>query len=147
VLRRRPQLNGGEPRVAQQELAHRIALDLTAGRQIVLDDECADLGELDDPLPVVSAGIGEDDAAAACASGRVRPALGRARPASEESAAKRSGRERLGGRAVGQSSASGNDRCRRGGTRKFWRCVVVSTELKPCARERGSTSSFVPSGS
>ena len=36
--------------------------------------------------------------------------------------------------AAGHSSASGNERCRRGGTRKFWRCVVVSTELKPCAR-------------
>jgi hypothetical protein len=34
-----------------------------------------------------------------------------------------------------------------GGTRKFWRCVVVSTELKPCARLRGGVSSFVPSGS
>src|SRR5262249_54887869 len=48
--------------------------------------------------------------------------------------------------AVGHSSERGNDRCRRGGTRKFWRCVVVSTELKPCARPRGGTSSFVPSG-
>src|SRR5439155_6579797 len=49
--------------------------------------------------------------------------------------------------SVSHSSASGNERCRRGGTRKFCLCVVVSTELKPCARERAPTSSFVPSGS
>src|SRR5439155_18342654 len=36
--------------------------------------------------------------------------------------------------ARGQSSASGNARCRRGGTRKFCRCVVRSTSLKPCPR-------------
>ena len=44
------------------------------------------------------------------------------------------------------SSTSGNERCRRGGTRKFWRCVVRSTELKPWPRSRGSNGSFVPSG-
>src|SRR5581483_1588521 len=49
--------------------------------------------------------------------------------------------------AAGQSSARGNERCRRGGTRKFCLCVVVSTELKPCARERCATSSFAPFGS
>src|SRR5207244_1323905 len=48
--------------------------------------------------------------------------------------------------AAGHNSARGNERCRRGGTRKFWRCVVVSTELIPCARPRGGSSSFVPSG-
>src|SRR5581483_3008457 len=45
------------------------------------------------------------------------------------------------------SSASGNDRWRRGGTRKFWRCVVRSTELKPWARERGESGSLTPPGS
>src|SRR5262249_56020720 len=47
----------------------------------------------------------------------------------------------------GSSSTSGNERFRRGGTMKFWRCVVVSTELKPCPRSLGSNGSFVPSGS
>src|SRR4029077_16189782 len=44
------------------------------------------------------------------------------------------------------SSASGNDRCRRGGTRKFWRCVVRRIELNPWPRSRGANGSFVPSG-
>src|SRR5436190_23341282 len=55
--------------------------------------------------------------------------------------------EALGAEISGrQSSARGNERCRRGGTRKFCRWVVVSTELKPWARLRAATSSFVPSG-
>ena len=60
-------------------------------------------------------------------------------------------RSRRAARATGpsaaqRSSTSGNERCRRGGTRKFWRCVVVSTELMPCWREPGSNCSRVPSG-
>ena len=43
-----------------------------------------------------------------------------------------------------QSSASGKLRCRRGGTMKFWRCVVESTELKPCSRARGLNGIFPP---
>src|SRR5581483_7558156 len=46
-----------------------------------------------------------------------------------------------------RSSARGNERCTRGGTRKFWRWVVVSTELKPCPRSFGSNGSLTPSGS
>src|SRR5579862_1181209 len=45
------------------------------------------------------------------------------------------------------SSDSGNERCTRGGTRKFWRCVVVSTELNPWPREPLANSSTRPSGS
>src|SRR6185503_18587251 len=45
------------------------------------------------------------------------------------------------------SSASGNERCRRGGTRKFWRWVVRRIELNPWPRSRGANGSFVPSGS
>src|SRR5262245_32818950 len=50
------------------------------------------------------------------------------------------------GREIHQISASGKLRCRRGGTRKFWRWVVRSTELKPWFRSRDSSGSF-PSGS
>ena len=46
-----------------------------------------------------------------------------------------------------KSSTSGNDRCRRGGTRKFCRWVVRRIELKPWPRSRGANGSFVPSGS
>src|SRR5262245_31964741 len=49
-------------------------------------------------------------------------------------------------REIHQISASGKLRWRRGGTRKFCRCVVRSTELKPWLRSRGSSGS-VPSGS
>ncbi len=42
------------------------------------------------------------------------------------------------------TSASGKLRCRRGGTTKFWRCVVESTELKPCSRARGLNGSSRP---
>src|SRR5207253_6600805 len=45
------------------------------------------------------------------------------------------------------SSASGNERCSRGGTMKFCRCVVFSTALIPWPREPGGKASFVPSGS
>ena len=41
------------------------------------------------------------------------------------------------------NSTSGNDRCRRGGTRKFCRWVVRSTAFKPWPRARGSSGSFV----
>src|SRR5207247_7689935 len=38
------------------------------------------------------------------------------------------------------------ERFRRGGTRKFCRCVVCRIELKPCPRERGAIGMVVPSG-
>src|SRR5581483_6548853 len=40
------------------------------------------------------------------------------------------------------TSASGKLRCRLGGTRKFWRCVVRRTALKPWLRSRGGSGSF-----
>src|SRR5262245_7113451 len=43
-------------------------------------------------------------------------------------------------------SASGKERRCRGGTRKFCRRVVCSTELKPCPAARGWNSRTVPSG-
>src|SRR4029450_2084953 len=45
------------------------------------------------------------------------------------------------------SPPRGKLRCSRGGTRKFWRWVVRSTEFRPCRRERGSSGRSVPSGS
>src|SRR5207245_224841 len=50
-----------------------------------------------------------------------------------------------GGETVHASSASGKLRCRRGGTRKFWRCVVRRIELNPWLRSRGASGSL-PSG-
>ena len=42
------------------------------------------------------------------------------------------------------SSASGNERCLRGGTRKFCRCVVRSTEFIPCSSARGANGVRTP---
>src|SRR3954463_9466559 len=49
----------------------------------------------------------------------------------------------LGGE-IHQASTRGKLRWRRGGTRKFCRCVVRSTELNPWFRSRGSSGSFDP---
>src|SRR5262249_34048140 len=48
--------------------------------------------------------------------------------------------------AHASSSTRGNERWRRGGTRKFCRCVVLSTELSPWPRAPGWIGSRVPSG-
>ena len=47
----------------QQELPHVVALDGTAGREVVLDDQAARAGKRKDRLPVVRpAAVGEDEA-------------------------------------------------------------------------------------
>jgi glycoprotein endo-alpha-1,2-mannosidase len=54
----------------------------------------------------------------------------------------------LGARSPQTRSASGKDRWRRGGTKKFWRCVVVRIELKPSPASCGplhQVASVVPS--
>lgn len=50
---RREDLGSREPRVAQEELAHLVALDRTAGRHVVLDEEAAGLDEGEDGVPLL----------------------------------------------------------------------------------------------
>src|SRR5436190_20246714 len=75
-LGRRQDLDAGETRVAEQELADGIAVDRPSGRQVVLDDQPAGLGEVDDLLERVLPRVREHEPERSTAVDDLAPVAG-----------------------------------------------------------------------